>query len=97
MSDYVSKPDVTLQSHPEHHTVGKHFVSWGGEIFFCESHDQNGYWMFPTAGHDNWKLVSERAIGRTFHEIYLIAPGHWSSTFGRVHLPFKLEEPVFGE
>jgi hypothetical protein len=73
-------PDVTLDSHPNHHTVGKeymgpHYNFGSGETatrWFCESHDSEGYWMYATDGSGVWHNVSERAIGRSFHEIYEI-------------------------
>jgi hypothetical protein len=74
---------VTPQTHPEHHTVGHHFV--GGcvrcgatqHVYYCDSYDPSiGYWMVRAdcppehiADTDGeWRRnVSERAIGRTFH------------------------------
>jgi hypothetical protein len=80
-SGYTSRKDVTPASHPDHHTVGKEFMgSWPAKRWFCESHDQAGYWMYATDGSGQWTNVSERAIGRSFHEIYrdggrLFCPG----------------------
>ncbi len=80
--------DITLSSHPAHHTVGKLFKAWDGNIYFCESHDPSGYWMMPTDGSAEWRNVSERAIGRTFHEVYEIEPGRFFCRFGGVTLPW---------
>lgn len=69
-------PDITLLTHPEHPVVGKEFMGhdwltkgFGGVRWFCESHDAEGYWMYATNGSGRWTNVSERAIGRTFHQI----------------------------
>ena len=72
MSDL--EPDITPETHPDHHTVGKRFRGWNltkmeAAIFYCESHDAAGYNMV-TDDESYRTNVSERAIGRTFHEIY---------------------------
>lgn len=57
---------------PNHHTIGIFFKGWNGQIYYCDSHDSNcGYWM--TGVIDPWdrRNISERAIGRTFHEVTL--------------------------
>jgi len=69
-ANLTTKPDVTLESHPDHHVVGKEFLGHDGGRYLCESHDSSGYWLYNTDGSGNWKNVSERAIGRTFREIY---------------------------
>lgn len=81
----------TPETHPDHHTVGKYFCSgWDGVIYYCDSYDPSiGYWMTPIDVTDkDWrpverKNVSERAIGRSFHEIWMYDDGHCNSTLGR--------------
>ena len=68
------KPDVTPETHPGHHTVGQRFRGWNlrtnkASVFYCESHDAAGYNMVTEDGSYRAN-VSERAIGRTFHQIY---------------------------
>lgn len=81
-------PDITPVTHPDHHTVGKEFgghdhqdSEWAGKRWFCFSHDRAGYWMYATDGSGHWTNVSERAIGRSFHEIHVEPDGrrycHW--------------------
>lgn len=96
---YVSRPDVTLDSHPDHHTVGKEFMGgWpserGGQRWFCESHDQAGYWMYATDGSGEWHNVSERAIGRSFHEIYVDPDGRRFCSWGKVQPYVRAVEKV---
>lgn len=64
----------TPQTHPDHHTVGHYF---GGhsletnttEVYYCDSYDPAiGYWLTNARNPAERKNVSERAIGRTFHE-----------------------------
>lgn len=66
------KPDVTPKTHPGHHTVGRRFRGFNLKTdklttFYCESHDAEGYNMVSEDGSRT--NVSERAIGRTFHEV----------------------------
>lgn len=70
-------PDVTPETHPDHPTVGREFgghdlqdSAMPGKRWFCFSHDQFGYWMYATDGSGHWTNISERAIGRAFHEIW---------------------------
>lgn len=78
---------ITPATHPKHHTVGKYFASgWGGLIWYCDSYDPRlGYWMTPIDATDKeWRVVertnvSERAIGASFHEIW-IEPDGWFHT-----------------
>lgn len=51
--------------------VGHFFRGVGGKVYFCDSYDpQIGFWMtnieMPIVDRRN---VSERAIGRTYHQI----------------------------
>jgi len=78
----LPEPDVTPATHPDHHTVGKEFMGhdyrrhgWPAVRWFCESHDRCGYWMYATDGSGHWTNVSERAIGRSFHEIERLPSG----------------------
>jgi hypothetical protein len=82
---YTSRPDVTPESHPDHHTVGRDFMAhgypeneWKTTRWFCVCHDQGGYWMFATDGSGQWANVSERAIDRTYHTVYRDGHGEWS-------------------
>lgn len=91
MSDYISRPDRSLSPTDEHHTVGQYFKAWDGNIYLCESHDQQGYWMHNPLNHE-WRGVSERAIGRTFHQISKYSDGKWRSEYGLINFPWKMEE-----
>lgn len=67
-------PDITPETHPDHHTVGQRFRAYNSkydkpDTFYCESHDASGYNM-QSETTDHRTNVSERAIGRTFHQIY---------------------------
>jgi len=97
-SGYISQPDVTPETHPDHHTVGKEFMGhdwqhedWRGVRWFCESHDQSGYWMYATDGSGHWTNVSERAIGRSFHQIYVDDGRAWCP-WGKV--PPYVQQPT---
>ncbi len=60
----------TPETHLDHPTVGRYFKS-GGVRYFCTSYDPRiGFWMENVADPLDRRNVSERAIGRTFHEIY---------------------------
>jgi len=67
----MSEADIiTPQSHPNHHTVGKRFRGWDGNIYFCDSYDPScGYWMTDEKNSSNRRNISERAVGRTYHEV----------------------------
>lgn len=60
----------TPETHPDHHTVGHLFRSYVDMfLYYCDSHVENmGYWMTRTDDPSERRNVSERAIGRTFHE-----------------------------
>lgn len=83
-------PDVTPETHPDHHVVGHEFGGhdWqekaGNHVkrWFCFSHDPSGYNMYATDGSGHWTNISERAIGRSFHEIHKDPDGRvWCSWF----------------
>ena len=58
----------TPKTDPEHHTIGMKFRAWDGEIYYCDSWEENaGYWMTQDKNREIRRNVSERAIGRTFH------------------------------
>lgn len=63
----------TPQTDPDHHTVGRRFRAWrdgGPAVYFCDSYDPTmGYWMTNEADPSDRRNVSERAIGRTYHEV----------------------------
>lgn len=59
----------TPLTHPDHPVVGRFFKFWP-RVYFCDSYDPAiGYWMTNVADPSDRRNVSERAIGRTFHEI----------------------------
>jgi hypothetical protein len=92
-SGYTARYDVTLESHPDHHTVGKEYMGgypWGR--WLCESHDQCGYWMYRTDGSGRWTNVSERAIGRSFHEIWRAEEGKLRCNYGNPVFPYDSAE-----
>lgn len=70
----------TPQTHPEHEVIGKTFRAWDEHQYICDSWEANaGYWMTRVDApeenrndqHSEFRRnVSERAIGRTFHQVY---------------------------
>ena len=70
---------ITTEQHPNHPVVGRDFV--GGiksGRYHCDSYDTTmGYWLTPrqSVNLDGEELtrinVSERAIGATFHEVWV--------------------------
>ena len=61
---------ITRQTHPDHHTVGHFFTSFHN-VYYCDSYDPDcGYWMTNINEMLDRRNVSERAIGRTYHEVY---------------------------
>lgn len=70
MITIINKEIKTSITHPNHHTVGHYFKDWNGQYYFCDSYDpRSGYWMTGVLDSMDRKNVSERAIGRTFHEV----------------------------
>lgn len=65
----------TSATHPDHPVVGKRFYAWNGATYFCDSYDPScGFWMTPEKPTESGEgskrtCVSERAPGRTWHEI----------------------------
>lgn len=52
--------------------VGRQFRGWDGRTYECTAYDPNsGFWM---ASEDRLANISERAIGRTYHQV-LTFPG----------------------
>lgn len=48
--------------------LGRIYNGWDGLQYLCVAHDPRyGYWMLPLLGGEP-RNVSERAIGRTYHE-----------------------------
>lgn len=48
--------------------VGNRFRGWDGRTYKCTAYDPNsGFWMLA---EDRVANISERAIGRTYHQIY---------------------------
>lgn len=74
----------TYITHPQHLVIGRAFISGRGHYYFCDSYDPAcGFWMtrWDFSGANTWPQrtnVSERAIGRTFHEVgtgFAVKPG----------------------
>lgn len=61
----------TPESHPDHPVVGRTFkCPFYGKTYFCDSWDSGcGFWMTNVDDPVDRTCVSERAIGRTFHEV----------------------------
>lgn len=71
---------ITPETHPRHSVVGRDFVggAFGSGRYYCDSYDPRmGFWLTPRqpVNLDGVALerinVSERAIGRTFHEVWV--------------------------
>jgi hypothetical protein len=82
-------PDITPQSHPDHHVVGQDVMGWSmkrneAARFHCYSHDASGYNLVDRADPEDHKNVSERVIGRTFHLIHDMGAGRETSAWGAV-------------
>ena len=63
----------TRHTHPNHPVVGRFFIAWidGEQAYYCDSYDPScGYWMTNIRDIQDRHNVSERAPGRTFHEVY---------------------------
>lgn len=63
----------TRQTHPDHQVVGHFFTAWndGEQVYYCDSYDPAiGYWMTNIRNIQDRRNVSERAPGRTYHEVY---------------------------
>lgn len=89
---------ITPSTHPEHHTVGRHFGGYLSEkkctvIYFCDSYDPKiGYWLTQVEDTTNRINVSERAIGRTFYEAY-DRGDHWDVSQWNVQVPKIQQQP----
>jgi len=64
---YRAVPIVT--SSPIHAVIGHRFKAWDGNVYLCESEDEDGYWMVQVDKPSERRNVSTRAIGRTFHRV----------------------------
>lgn len=70
---------LTPETHPGHHTIGRVFKGWDSVYYYCDSYDPRiGYWMTPLFEQVDWdskpgkrKNVSERAIGSSFHRVWI--------------------------
>jgi hypothetical protein len=47
--------------------------------FYCRSHDAMGYNMLNRADPNDDRNVSERAINRTYHKVYVEGSREWTS------------------
>lgn len=65
---------ITPETHPTHPVVGHYFGGYEDgdtQIYFCDSYDPRiGFWLTNVKNPKDRKNVSERAIGRNFHEAY---------------------------
>ena len=65
---YTSPEVKTLQTHPNHRTIGYIYRGWNGQMYYCDSYDPRcGFWMTNVLVETDRRNVSERAIDRTFH------------------------------
>lgn len=84
-------PDITPESHPDHHVVGHDVMGWSmkhdkAARFHCVSHDASGYNLVMRGDDEERKNVSEHAIGRTFHLISDVGDGRERSQWGVVKI-----------
>jgi hypothetical protein len=84
-------PDVTPESHPDHHVVGQDLMGWSQKHgravrFFCHSHDASGYNLVMRGDDEEHKNISERAVGRTFFVISDMGDGREVSAWGVVRI-----------
>lgn len=79
----------TLETHPNHPTVGQFFDAYDDKVYYCDSYDSScGFWMTEYGNPDNRKNISETAIGRTFHVIHVLGDGTGFSQF-RLNISVK--------
>ena len=74
----AANPELkTPKTHPEHADVGHDFKGWSIQdkkptTYYCDSYDPTcGFWMTNRNDPSDRRNISERAIGRTFHEVYI--------------------------
>jgi hypothetical protein len=61
---------LTPENAPNHPVVGRMFRAYVSKVYYCDSYDPScGYWMTNVDDPTDRTNVSERAIGRTFHEV----------------------------
>ena len=77
--DYVGSdegPNVYEPSDWVQQVVGHRYRAWGG-VYECFGYDpRHGFWMRQVDAPHREANVSERAIGATYHRIFL-TPGAW--------------------
>jgi hypothetical protein len=69
--------------------IGSFFKAWDRQVYYCESKDDEGYWMVNVRIPHERTNVSGAAIGRTFHVVWNLdvdvqMHGHPFTTFGRL-------------
>ena len=69
--------------------VGGFFKAWDRQLYYCMSQDKNGLWMVNVRIPHERKNVSERVIGRTFHQVWnfgldVQVYGHPFTLWGRI-------------
>lgn len=76
-------PLITPESDPEHCFVGHDFMGHSLKHnktarWYCKSYDAAGFNMVNRSDPEDETNVSDRAIGRTFHDIYDLGWGDMS-------------------
>lgn len=89
---------IPRATHPDHPVVGHYFTSCG-TAYYCDSYDPAiGYWMTNIHAIQDRRNVSERAIGRTYHEVYAFEDarrarlGITDATAGTIEQQFRESE-----
>lgn len=95
---------ITPKTHPNHHVVGNFLRGWSihddmAATYYCDSYDPRiGYWITRTDTpqehisdtEGKWRRnISERAISRTYHIIYIDNYGdksHARCAWGKVDI-----------
>lgn len=55
-----------------HDVIGQLHKAWDGQLYLCESFDDRvGYWMVDLDNPQRRRDISTRAIGATFHRVYI--------------------------
>jgi hypothetical protein len=70
MSETGSRKGIlTPANSPGHWVIGRLWVGYNGQFYFCESYDPRmGFWLRNIANPSDRRNISERAPTRTFHK-----------------------------
>lgn len=104
MSSDYRNTILTPQNSPDHWAIGRLWVGWNSQIYYCDSYDPSmGFWMTNIGDAGDRRNISERAPTRTFHEVR----GMWRQAdlkagmaYHMVDLangPFELREVTYDE